>query len=133
MLRLTLRHCVDVSTIRWPRERARSNFIGAWRSRTFTVLSFSVEAWGHFGPGEEMDQVIVGVDAHKSNHIAVAINSHGARLVSMTVATTQDGYRRLEAWATGLGQVTAFCVEGTGSYGAGLSRDLRAKRHTVLG
>jgi transposase len=79
-----------------------------------------------------MDQVSVGVDTHKSNHIAVAINSHGALLGSMPIAATQDGYRRLEAWATGLGQVTALCVEGTGSFGAGLSRDLQAKEHTVL-
>ena len=33
---------------------------------------------------------------------------------------------------TGRGSVKAFGIEGTGSYGAGLSRDLLAKGHTVL-
>lgn len=79
-----------------------------------------------------MDQIIIGVDTHKSNHIAVAINIQGTRLGAMTIPTTRDGYRGLEEWATGLGSVKAFGIEGTGSYGAGLSRDLLAKGHTVL-
>lgn len=79
-----------------------------------------------------MDQIIIGVDTHKSNHIAVAIDTQGTRLGAMTIPTTRDGYRSLEAWATGLGSVKAFGIEGTGSYGAGLSRDLQAKGHTVL-
>lgn len=79
-----------------------------------------------------MDQVIIGVDTHKANHIAVAINAQGARLGTMTITANQDGYRRLDTWATGLGRVTAFGIEGTGSYGAGLSRDLQARGHTVL-
>jgi transposase len=79
-----------------------------------------------------MDQVIIGVDTHKSNHIAVAINAQGARLGSTTIPTTRDGYRELEAWASRLGQINAFGVEGTGSYGAGLSRDPMARGHKVL-
>lgn len=79
-----------------------------------------------------MDEVIIGVDTHKANHIAVAINAQGARLGTMTIAANQDGYRRLDTWATGLGRVAAFGIEGTGSYGAGLSRDLQARGHTVL-
>ena len=67
-----------------------------------------------------MDQIIIGVDTHKSSHIAVAINTHGARLGTMTIPTTRQGYRSLEAWATGFGPVKAFGIEGTGSYG-GLS------------
>ena len=69
-----------------------------------------------------MDQIIIGVDTHKSSHIAVAINTQGARLGTMTIPTTRQGYRSLEAWATGFGPVKAFGIEGTGSYGAGLSR-----------
>jgi transposase len=79
-----------------------------------------------------MDQIIIGVDTHKSSHIAVAINTQGARLGAMTIPTTCQEYRSLEAWATGLGPVKAFGIEGTGSYGAGLSRDLQTKGHTVL-
>ena len=50
----------------------------------------------------------------------------------MTIPTTRQGYRSLEVWATGFGPVKAFGIEGTGSYGAGLSRDLQTKGHTVL-
>ena len=79
-----------------------------------------------------MNQIIIGVDTHKSNHIAVAIDVHGARLGSMTIPTTRKGYKDLQTWASQFGHVKAFGVEGTGSYGAGLSKDLQAKGHKVL-
>jgi len=79
-----------------------------------------------------MDQIIIGVDTHKSKHIAVAISHQGACLGSMTISTNSQGYRDLEAWASGFGTIKAFGIEGTGSYGAGLSRDLLAMGHMVL-
>lgn len=79
-----------------------------------------------------MDHVIIGVDTHKDNHIAVAIDAQGARLGSTTISTTRKGYQDLEVWAAQFGQVKAFGIEGTGSFGAGLSRDLLAKGHGVL-
>ena len=69
---------------------------------------------------------------HKSNHVGVAISRQGARLGTITIPTTRQEYRDLEAWASELGTIEAFGIEGTGSYGAGLSRDLLAKGHTVL-
>lgn len=79
-----------------------------------------------------MDQVIIGVGTHKSNHIAVAINTHGARLGSTSIPTTRKGYHDLQAWAAQFSYVKAFGIEGTGCCGAGLSRELLAKGHTVL-
>lgn len=79
-----------------------------------------------------MDQVIIGVDTHKSTHIAVAINMQGARLGDMTVTANRQGYFDLEAWASRFGGVKAFGIEGTGSYGAGLARELLTKGHTVF-
>ena len=79
-----------------------------------------------------MDQIIVGVDTHKSKHVAVAINTQGARLASLTIPTTSQGYRDLEHWAQALGSVQAFGIEGTGSFGAGLSRSLLAGGQTVI-
>jgi transposase len=76
--------------------------------------------------------VIVGVDTHKHVHAAVAINVVGARLGTMTVPVNSKGYRALEAWARSLGPVRAFGVEGTGSYGAGLSRFLCEQGHAVV-
>jgi transposase len=75
--------------------------------------------------------LVVGVDTHKRSHAAVAITGLGARVAEMTITADRDGYRRLEAWATALGAVRAFGVEGTGSYGAGLARALRAAGHVV--
>lgn len=79
-----------------------------------------------------MERIIIGVDTHKSEHVAVAITSQGARVASTTVPATREGYRGLEAWAVALGSVESFGIEGTGSYGAGLSRDLQARGHTVV-
>jgi transposase len=76
--------------------------------------------------------VIVGVDTHKHIHAAVAINAVGARLDAIVVPVSSKGYQTLEAWARGLGPVRAFGLEGTGSYGAGLSRFLRAHGYVVF-
>jgi transposase len=76
--------------------------------------------------------VIVGVDTHKHVHAAVAIDALGARLGATTIPVGERGYQALEAWARFLGPVRAFGVEGTGSYGAGLSRFLVAQGHAVL-
>lgn len=77
-------------------------------------------------------EVIVGVDTHKHVHVAVAINALGTRLGAKTISVGARGYRDLETWALSLGSIRAFGVEGTGSYGASLSRFLRERGHTVL-
>ncbi len=77
-------------------------------------------------------EIVVGIDTHKHTHTAVALNALGARLGAMTVPVSHDGYRRIETWARAFGPVRAFGIEGTGSYGAGLSRALREAGHRVL-
>ncbi len=78
-------------------------------------------------------EVVVGIDTHKDTHTtAVALDVLGARLGTMTAPVSRDGYRRIEAWARSFGPVRAFGIEGTGSYGAGLSRALREAGHRVL-
>jgi transposase len=77
-------------------------------------------------------EIVVGVDTHKHTHTAVALNALGARLGTMTVPASRDGYGRLEAWASSFGAVRTFGVECTGSYGAGLARALRTSGHHVL-
>jgi transposase len=76
--------------------------------------------------------VIVGVDTHKDSHVAVALDGLGGQLGQLTIAATPDGYAALVAWATELGAVSRFGVEGTGSYGSGLARFLRRHGHVVL-
>ena len=76
--------------------------------------------------------IIIGVDTHKSTHVAVAIDNHGVRLAELSIPTNPKGYKELEAWSCSLGTVQAFGIEGTGSYGAGLCRTLLAQNHKVI-
>jgi transposase len=48
----------------------------------------------------------------------------------MTIPVSRPGYRDLEAWAKSF--VRAFGIEGTGSYGAALTRSLQANGHQVF-
>jgi len=66
------------------------------------------------GRGSESAHVVIGVDTHKDEHVAVAIDQLGARLSEYRVATTTKGYADLERWSCSLGEVRAFGVEGTG-------------------
>ena len=81
---------------------------------------------------EERAGIIVGVDTHTDTHAAVAIDLQGRRLDVLEIEATPAGYRRLLAWARQLGEVTAVGVEGTGSYGVGLSRFLTGSGITVI-
>jgi transposase len=76
--------------------------------------------------------VIIGVDTHKNIHAAAAISALGVRLASTTIPASSKGYQALETWATSLGAVRSIGIEGTGSYGAGLSRFLTERGHTVV-
>ena len=73
-------------------------------------------------PGREGNrdvQVIIGVDTHQDEHVAVAIDRQGIRLGERHAPATTHGYGELEWWSLSLGEVRAFGIEGTGSYGAG--------------
>jgi transposase len=77
--------------------------------------------------------VIVGVDTHKDQHVAVAIDGLGGRLgEALVVDATNAGYARLLGWALSLGDLHGFGVEGCGSYGIGLARFLRRHGHTPI-
>ena len=70
--------------------------------------------------------VTVGVDTHADAHVGVALDQVGRRLGEVAVSNDEDGYRRLLRWAGSFGELACVGVEGTGSYGAGLSRFLRS-------
>ena len=76
--------------------------------------------------------IVVGVDTHSDIHLAVALDGLGRRLGELAVPTTLAGSQQLERWAGGLGPITAFGVEGTGSWGANLTRYLRAQGQDVI-
>jgi len=76
--------------------------------------------------------VVVGVDTHKDEHLAVALDGLGGRLAELAIAANPDGYAQLLGWADHLGAVAMFGVEGTGSYGSGLARFLRRHGHKII-
>jgi len=77
-------------------------------------------------------RITVGVDTHADVHVAVALDQLGARLGQLEVHTTLAGYEQLVRWANEFGPVGTFGVEGTGSYGADLTRYLRQSQHQAL-
>jgi transposase len=76
--------------------------------------------------------VTVGVDTHKRSHVAVALDGRGQRLDTLSIAASGAGYEQLLSWARAQGRVTAFGVEGTASYGSGLTRFLQHRGHAVV-
>ena len=59
--------------------------------------------------------ITVGVDTHKHQHIAVALDALGQLLGEIAVAATVAGYRELVFWLAGLGGEAVVGIEGTGS------------------
>jgi transposase len=81
---------------------------------------------------EDDRRVVAGVDTHKQFHVAVVLDELGRKLDTATFAATPRGYRDLTKWVTGFGEVLALGVEGTASWGAGLSRHLRERGLNVV-
>jgi transposase len=70
------------------------------------------------------DRITGGVDTHLDVHVAAALDQRGALLGTHSFPATSSGYRRLLRWLQSFGAVELVGVEGTGSYGAGLTRHL---------
>ena len=81
---------------------------------------------------DEYRAVVGEVDAHRDTHTAAAVDSTGRLLGTATFPATRAGYEDLWGWLRGLGSVERVGVEGTSSYGAGLSRFLAGEGVTVV-
>jgi hypothetical protein len=68
--------------------------------------------------------VIGGVDTHGRTHHAAVIDQQGRLLGDREFAADSSGYQQLRSWLRRHGRLDAVGVEGTGSYGAGLTRYL---------
>ena len=67
-----------------------------------------------------------GVDTHADSHVAAAIDDNGGLLGVESFSADQAGYKSLLGWLFGFGEVERVGVEGTGSWGVGLTRFLTA-------
>lgn len=81
---------------------------------------------------EAQTEVILGVDTHLDVHVGVVIDAVGRVQGTLAIATTPSGYGQLLAWAQRFGVLRRAGVEGTGSYGSGLTRFLEARGITVV-
>ncbi|MFI6370024.1 transposase [Streptomyces sp. NPDC050546] len=72
-------------------------------------------------------EVVLGVDTHRDAHVASVLSLTGAVLATDEFRATAAGYRDLLKWATRSGAVRRAGAEGTGSYGASLTRYLLAQ------
>jgi transposase len=76
--------------------------------------------------------VIGGIDTHKDLHVAAVMDAAGTVLGTESFSTTRAGYRALIRWMRSYGDVRLVGVEGTGSYGAGVTRQLTEAGIEVL-
>lgn len=68
----------------------------------------------------------LGVDTHQQTHHAALCDAGGGVVADREFPATRAGYETLVSWAQRHGRVVAAGVESTSSYGAGLTRHLRA-------
>lgn len=71
------------------------------------------------------DEVILGVDTHLDKHVGAVIDVTGRLIGTQAVGTTTVGYLQLLDWARSLGDLRRAGIEGTATYGAGLTKFLR--------
>lgn len=77
-------------------------------------------------------RVVGGVDTHKDLHVAAVVDEHDRVLGTHCFASTRQGYRQMLQWMRSFGELQRVGVESTGTYGAGLLRQLRAAGVDVL-
>jgi transposase len=78
-------------------------------------------------------ELVIGVDTHKDTHTAaIVVAATGATVVQTTVAAAPAGYRQLLAWADHQSGRRVWAIEGTGGYGAGLTRFLATHQEQVV-
>jgi len=73
-----------------------------------------------------------GVDTHKHIHVAATIDGLGRLIDTASFPATKVGYCELLGWMQAAGDVDMVGVEGTGSWGAGLTRHLTAAGMNVV-
>jgi transposase len=81
---------------------------------------------------EEEAMIAVGVDTHKHEHLARALDGLGQLLGGMTIEVNLHGYMELAQWVRQLGDDVVVGIEGAGSFGAGLCEYLLAEGIRVV-
>jgi transposase len=78
-------------------------------------------------------ELVIGVDTHKHTHTAaVVVAATGAVIEQLTVSAAPAGYQQLLQLASQRPGQRVWAIEGTGGYGAGLTRFLHAQAEQVV-
>ena len=81
----------------------------------------------------DLVELVIGVDTHKDTHTAAIVQAvSGAVLDQLTAPATPAGYRQLLRLADRHHGRRVWAIEGTGGYGAGLTRFLQAQAEQVV-
>ncbi len=76
--------------------------------------------------------ISVGVDTHKDEHLAQALDELGQIRGQITIPTSCSGYESFAEWLGEFGEEVKVGIEGAGSYGAGLCEYLLASGYEVF-
>ena len=76
--------------------------------------------------------IVGGVDTHRDTNVAAVVDMNGGLLGVESFPTTADGHRSLASWMSGFGVIERVGIEGTGAYGAGLSRHFARAAVTMI-
>ncbi len=68
----------------------------------------------------------IGVDAHTRMHVAVAVDEVGREVARWRGANSREGWRRMLDWASELGGLRRWGIEGAWNHGRGLAQHLVA-------
>lgn len=78
------------------------------------------------------DLVTLGIDTHADIHVAAALDQVGRVLGTIVIETTTTGANQLLEWASMFGTIDRIGVEGTGAWGARLTRWLEGTGLVVI-
>lgn len=117
------------------------DLIGAWSRGLINVLSARPAGCLPTGNRKgrtimtnnlETREIYAGVDTHADTHHAAVIDKTGKHIADAEFPTTPAGYIALTAFITMHGTLTLVGIEGTSSYGAGLTRHITESGHRVV-
>ena len=75
--------------------------------------------------------ITIGVDAHKSVHVAIALDDARQEIGQWRGPNSRSGWDRLVQWANGFERPRQWGIEGAWSYGRGLAQLLVTGEETV--
>lgn len=81
---------------------------------------------------DHSNEITGGVDTHIDVHVAAVVDATGRVLGTSSFSASRTGYRQLLRWLRRHGSIARVGIEGSSSYGAGLTRYLAADGVAVV-